>query len=257
MNQAKISITCQVIIIITMALIFTSCGLRIDLFELASKKENPNDEIDPFKLVDVMAISNSSVRVVFSHEVDVTSAETVGNYSIPGLSIISAMVNKYKNNVVDLETFPQQDIMYRLTVLSVLDINENELENHNSLIFHGDIPPSLLSASSISHTEVVIYFSEEVDFTTAKNTANYIISPDVPIASATRDVADWTKVTLITSSQSGAMTYTLTVNGVTDLTGNLVASPNSKDFIGTDPVDMTPPDVVSAVLVDSDTVEVH
>jgi len=44
MYQAKISITCLLIIIITMALIFTSCGLRIDLFELASQKENPNDE---------------------------------------------------------------------------------------------------------------------------------------------------------------------------------------------------------------------
>ncbi len=257
MEQAKRTISSLVFIIITTVLILTSCISRVDVFEFVSKKENQIDELDPFELVDVQAVSNSNVRVVFNHEVEVTSAEIVDNYLIPGLTIVSAKVNKYESNVVDLVTFPQQYIIYRLTVFSVLDIDENELENQNSLIFHGDIPPTIVSASSFGHTEVVIYFSEDVDFTTAENTDNYIINPGIPIISAMRDTADWTKVILFTGSQSGAVTYTLTVKGVKDLTGNPVISPNSKDFVGTDPIDMTPPDVVSAVLVDSDELEVQ
>jgi hypothetical protein len=195
--------------------------------------------------------------VVFNHYVDITSGENIGNYSIPGLNIISAKIDASDRTSVNLTTFPQQLIQYGLTVSVVVDVDGFILENQRTMNFQGDVAPSILSASSFDHTTVVVYFSEWVEQVSAETPSNYSIVPGLAVVSAVRDGADWSRVTLQTASQSGAVTYTLTVNGVTDLTGNPVGSPNSGDFTGTDFVDVTPPDVVSAVLVDSNTVEVQ
>jgi hypothetical protein len=64
-------------------------------------------------------------------------------------------------------------------------------------------------------------------------------------------------VTLVTGSQGDGTNYTLTVNNVQDITGNTIGSPNSKGFTGTGPVDTTPPQLLSALLVDGNTVEVR
>jgi hypothetical protein len=195
------------------------------------------------------ATSNTGVRVFFSNDVPLPDAEVVGNYSIPGLTVLGATRDGADFSIVDLTTSAQLGVTYTLTVSGVID--------PSSMSFDGDVSPYLSTVSSTANTEVVVHFSEEVEQVSAETLANYSITPALNVVSATRDGADWCKVTLQTDSQSGAVTYTLTANGVVDLTGNPVASPNSKDFVGTDPVDTTPPDVVSAVLVDSDTVEVQ
>jgi hypothetical protein len=122
--------------------------------------------------------------------------------------------------------------------------------------FAGDVSPYLMSVSSYSNTEVVIFFSETLEITSAENVANYSVS-GLAVSSATRDAADDTKVTLDTGSQGDGTTYTLTVNNVRDLNGNNIANPGTMDFIGTGFTDNTSPVVLSAVLVDSNTVEVQ
>jgi hypothetical protein len=241
------------IVFIAVILLFASCGLREDIFQLASERPLEGS----FELVDVYSTSNTSVRVVFSHYVDEASGGSEGCYSIPGLTIFSAKVDSSERTSVDVTTFPQQQIEYGLTVSGVVDVDGYILENQTSMTFHGDVAPLILSASSFDNTTVAVYFSEEVEQVSAETASNYSIMPGLGVVSAARDEADWSKVTLVTDPQSGAVTYTLTVNGVVDLTGNPVGSPNSKDFVGTDPLDMTPPDVLSAVLVDSNTVEVQ
>jgi hypothetical protein len=171
--------------------------------------------------------------------VPLPEAEVAGNYSIPGLTVMGAVRDSVDFSIVDLNTSAQASVLYTLNVSGMIQ--------PDSMQFNGDVSPYIQNVNSTDNLEVVVFYAEDVEQTSAENIGNYSIVPALGVISAARDLVDWTKVTLVTGSQSGAVT----------LTGNPVASPNSKDFLGTDPVDMTPPDVVSAVMVDSDTVEVQ
>jgi hypothetical protein len=194
------------------------------------------------------ATSNTGVRVFFSNDVPLPDAEVVGNYSIPGLSVLSAARDGGNFSIVDLTTTAQEDINYTLSVSGVIE--------PDTAIFGGDVDPYIVSVSSYGNTVVVVYFSEAVELTSAETETNYSIV-GLSIMQATRDAVDTSKVLLDTSSQADATIYTLTVSGVEDLTGNPVAMPNYEDFYGTGTVDNTQPTVMSASRLDSDTVEVQ
>ena len=195
-----------------------------------------------------VATSNIDVRVYFSDEVEQASAETAGNYSIPGLTVTGATRDLVDFSIVDLTTSPQEDINYTLTVTVVIDQDSRQ--------FGGDVEPYIQSVCSYSNTEVFVYFSEAVEIASAESLTNYSI-PGLTIISATRDAADFSKINLDTGSQGDGTNYTLTINSVTDLNGNSILNPGTMDFTGTGVTDNTSPRVLSAVLVDSNTVEVR
>jgi len=82
-------------------------------------------------------------------------------------------------------------------------------------------PPTLVSATVISDTQIDLAFSEAVEQFTAEEEANYDIIPFNSAASVVRDGTDLALVhlTLAIAMQSGN-TYTITVNGVEDLAAN-------------------------------------
>jgi len=182
----------------------------------------------------VHATSNTSVRVFFTNDVALPDAEVLGNYIIPGLTILDALRDGTDYSLVDLTTSPQADVNYTLSVSGVI--------SPDSASFDGDVSPYILNAISMDYIEVVVYFSEEVEQTSAENVCNYNILPGLGVVSALRNGADWSKVTLQTDPQSETTTYSLTVNNVTDLTGNTVSSPNSIDFTGPDPEEIMQPE---------------
>jgi hypothetical protein len=101
------------------------------------------------------------------------------------------------------------------------------------LIVNSDItPPSIVSVSGTPN-KVIVQFSEPVDTTTAGNIANYQLGGGLVVQSASPDAADPTRVTLTTSSQALGTQYTLTVTGVKDLFGNVIAAGASKSFPST------------------------
>jgi hypothetical protein len=219
-------------------LFLSSCFFRDEMYGLANLR---NDD-KPLELIDVRASSNTGVKVVFSKSLERTSAENTSNFSIQGLNIVSATVSISDDGIVDLVTSSQQDIGYFLTVTSMKDSDGELMEGSSSLIFMGDACPAVLNVSSNSNTEVVVYFSEEVEGIYAEDTGNYSITPATEVVSAIRDKADRAKVTLMTYPQSGAIMYTLAVNGVKDLTGNAMSSPCLKDFPGPDSEEIIQPD---------------
>lgn len=82
-------------------------------------------------------------------------------------------------------------------------------------------PPSLVSSTVISSTEVELIFSEDVEQTTIENTVNYAFNPTITLVSATRDALNFSKVTLVfTAPFTNGVTHQFTVNNVTDLTSN-------------------------------------
>ena len=111
-------------------------------------------------------------------------------------------------------------------------------------------PPSVVSAISISNTEVMLQFSEPMLQADIENHANYSITTvdsdtHIPIWDAIVANADNSTVLISTSSQSSAR-YLITATNVRDVDGNpitkptiadstILSSPSSTTFVGTDP----------------------
>jgi hypothetical protein len=85
-------------------------------------------------------------------------------------------------------------------------------------------PPSILSATALSATVVDVLFNEAVDITTSQIAANYSASNGLGFpTSAVRDAINTSLVHLTFASNiPPRTTITLTVNGVTDLSNNIL-----------------------------------
>ncbi len=105
--------------------------------------------------------------------------------------------------------------------------------NHTNLVFTNEINPKLLSAVTSSLTNVVLTFSKQMDPATANNASNYSITNGININQALIS-QDGTKITLSTSEHSSGQNYTVTVNNLKDISGNLIdPSANSAQYICT------------------------
>jgi hypothetical protein len=81
----------------------------------------------------------------------------------------------------------------------------------------------VVTSISASATQVILTFSKPVDSATAGNAAKYQISGGVSVIGATPNPLDATQVTLTTGSAlSFGTVYTVSINGVKDLFGNVV-----------------------------------
>jgi hypothetical protein len=102
-------------------------------------------------------------------------------------------------------------------------------------VFSDTNPPVLLNAQSISTNGANLFFSESLRVDTATNKANYSLTGpggSVTINNAALDVSG-TKVTLTTAPLLIGSNYTVTVTGVRDLTGNLIAPGSQANFVAT------------------------
>jgi len=89
-------------------------------------------------------------------------------------------------------------------------------------------PPTILSVSTSSATELTVLFDEPVSAATAQNVANYSVNLGIgtPI-SATINGLNPNQVDLVfTNSFNNGTNYTLTVQNVQDLSGNAMVSSN-------------------------------
>ena len=76
--------------------------------------------------------------------------------------------------------------------------------------------------ATLSGTKTVfVTFSEEMDVSSVENVTNYSINNDITVDSASLQNGN-TVVKLSTSSHSPNILYTITVNNVTDLSGNVI-----------------------------------
>ncbi len=112
-----------------------------------------------------------------------------------------------------------------------LDNNTNVLDDFTILKGPDTTLPTISSVESEGPaTEVVVNFSERVEQTSAEAAANYTIDNGVTVSAASLD-ASARVVTLTVTPLSVAITYTLTVNNVVDLSSNPIA-PNSQAAFG-------------------------
>jgi hypothetical protein len=109
-------------------------------------------------------------------------------------------------------------------------------------------PPKVLNAFLINTTTLRITFSESLDPLSAQNSGNYIIDNNINVVSASLSPSS---VTLNTSEHLPG-TYNITVNNVTDLSGNVIASPtNSASYFYLPSPDQESPKLIGTQIVDA------
>jgi endonuclease I len=102
-------------------------------FESGVRKLHPRGAADVVWAGDAFApvletvgvLSDSTVLVVFSEEVDPTTAESAGNYSVPGLTVLAAARNATNPDEVTVTVTPMSPQTYTLTVDGVEDLFGN------------------------------------------------------------------------------------------------------------------------------------
>ncbi len=100
----------------------------------------------------------------------------------------------------------------------------------DTTLVQDETPPEVRSATALSSQEVAVLFSEEVERSTAEDVSNYDIDKEVEVMTAVRDEASPSLVHLTTSGFTNGDTYTLTVNNVEDLNGNVIGANQMFDF---------------------------
>jgi hypothetical protein len=214
-------------------------------------------------LTSAVATANNKVKLTFSRDMT-ASVKNIANYSIAGLSILTADYNGTNKAEVILTTAAQtQGTIYTAIVTNVTDFSLNAIstsDNNNQKQFGGlaadTTKPTLNSVAALSNTTVQVTFSKDVDATTSQNIANYTIA-GLGVLKAEIDKDDKKIVVLTTNAQTQGTIYTAVVNNVTDTSGNVVDTANNinqKQFGGL-AADTTKPVLDSVVAKSNTTVE--
>lgn len=103
-------------------------------------------------------------------------------------------------------------------------------------------PPVLMNVTAISNTQVDVQFDEALEQISAENIANYTIT-GVTVSNSVLDGVDPTLVHLTTSTLTNGQTYTLTTNGINDLSAN-ASGVQTMDFVYFVPELPLPGDVI-------------
>ena len=213
-------------------------------------------DMTPPQVVSASLTNSKTLVINFSEALNSNSDQNANNYQISnGIIVISASLN---GNKVTLTTAPHITGSYVVTVNNVTDIAGNVINpNHNTANYNysaEDVTlPQVVSASLTNSTTLVINFSEILDLATAQNINNYSINNGINVSSA---VLSGTQVTLSTSAHKDGA-YTVTVNNVTDISGNIINPTNNNANYNYASDDVTPPQVVSATLIDSVTLNIY
>jgi hypothetical protein len=207
-------------------------------------------DVTPPQVVSASLINSTTLVINFSETLNASTAQNKNNYIINnGISVLSAVLT---GTQVTLTTSTHVSGAYTVTVNNVTDLAGNVINpNYKTANYNytgGDVtPPQVVNASLTNSTKLIINFSESLNSSTAQNINNYSINNGISVVSA---LLSGSQVTLTTTAHvSGA--YTVTVNNVTDLAGNVI-NPNFKTAnYNYSSGDVTPPQVISAVLTSS------
>ena len=91
-------------------------------------------------------------------------------------------------------------------------------------------PPSIEEVRTVSSTDLEIKFNEEVEQLSGEDTNNYVLDGGVSIISAVLDEFDKSLLRLTTSPLTNGSEYTIAIENVEDLNGNIIASNSKKSF---------------------------
>ncbi len=189
--------------------------------------------------------TNIAVAYAFGPGAGQAASGTSWSYGTEGMNYITEQMRdgwylgeswKYlldtrENSVAIHQRYADRDIHKELSGNNLFG-NPFLYANWTGSPYTDQIPPRLDAASSFgAPTEVMVYFSEPIDPTSAAVAGNYVIDGGVTVAAAVQQV-DESIVALTVSPLSPGATYTLTVNNIYDQATppNIIAPDSSVEF---------------------------
>ena len=193
----------------------------------------PVDQVGP-TLTLVSAVDATHLDVMYSEEVERTSAEDLSNYSISdGIEVLSARLAG-SGRVVNLETGTHEpDHLYYLAVSGVHDVSPqaNEIEPNSNYAYtyepEDQVGPTIRTVRIVDAAHIEVVFNETIEETSAEEVGHYSLDNEMTIISAELQ-GNGNTVALHTSDHRNGQMYVLTINGVRDNSpaGNEI-TPNS------------------------------
>ncbi|MDW7695480.1 lamin tail domain-containing protein [Flammeovirgaceae bacterium SG7u.111] len=194
----------------------------------------PDEE--PPKLLKISGLEGSELIIEFDEALREAEAVDKSNYSVDNFfSYPQSLVFSGENslNLVFSEPFEIEE-GYTLYVRNLSDTLGNRLINTDSLVFNfaDTKPPDLIKAELVTSSAVDIYFSEEVDSSSASTLINfYEVEMEENAIAAVRDENDRSLVHLFFPQPfSENKTLTLQVSNVEDVYGNAMPLPQEVEF---------------------------
>ncbi|SEO04380.1 S-layer homology domain-containing protein [Paenibacillus sp. OV219] len=189
--------------------------------------------------------NNSTIQVVFNEKVDASDARNVNNYSINNDLYVTRATLASDGKTVTLYTGEQENGKeYKLTIRNIADLAGNVMNTQRDIVFKGTNDhdkPLVKSVTVLSNSTVEVQFSEKVNADQAKKISSYTINNNLKVTNVLLDT-DGDAVILTTTKQTDAVLYTLTIQGISDLVGNMMDKATNLYFGGL--IDRTPPTVV-------------
>jgi len=192
-----------------------------------------NNLQDNFSYIEALAIESitvqneNSILVDFNLDLEETSAETLGNYSVNNSigNPTSASLGAVNSDQVAL-TFASPFVAntYEVTVNNVTD--ESTLSVAANLTDNYDyIPLEIDNITVTSATTIDLDFNQDLETTSAETESNYIINfgRGIP-TSAVQSGNNASIITLTISNPLVNNTYEITINNVTNTNGNATTS---------------------------------
>ena len=171
---------------------------------------------------------NTEYTVVFNEKVDPATATNIANYTIDNkLVVLKAEIDSAdKTGKTVILTTSEQTVgsIYNITIQNVTDVAGNVMDKYTSL-FGGmakdTIKPSAPTIVVTDNNKVSVTFAEKMNKTLAENIGNYSIDNSLVVLKAELNDAG-TVVTLTTSAQTVGTIYTVTVQNLADIAGNVM-----------------------------------
>jgi hypothetical protein len=186
-----------------------------------------------FNVTGATSTSVTTVVVTFDAAPEATSAATLANYAIPGLTLTGTPA--VSGNTVTLTTSQQATQTYTVTVSGVRRASDGEALTTASAMFGGRNAFDVAAAAPHTSSAVDIMFDAAPNAAQATTLANYSI-PGLTLSGV--PVLTGNSVRITTSSQT-ATAYTVTVSGVTRASDGEPLTVATAGFTGINPFDVT------------------
>ncbi|OQX96621.1 hypothetical protein B6I21_00510, partial [candidate division KSB1 bacterium 4572_119] len=211
----------------------------------------------PPEISDVISLDEIHVNIQFSELVEKISAENIANYSIDnGIQIFSASLNE-TGDLVQLTTSTHTPGQYLLTINNVRDraASPNTISpgSQFNYVYIDQTPPTLKDVVAAYEDSVDIIFSEAIDKGSAENISNYHIDNGVEILQASLD-QNAEIVHLKTSIHQEGI-FHITVNNIKDIAEipNVISQNTTREY---EYIDTSPPEIIEAVAISENQIEV-
>ena len=220
----------------------TSNQLR---YYLASDNSNLSGLLNGYFLQ--MGISGSKDSIEFFKQMGTTKTKLAGGIQGHCGKNTNALRIKVRRDLIGnwtiwADTLGNTDFMLECTAFDSTIHNTNYMgfwcnytSTRNNKFYFDDVyagsnivdlaPPTLLSITPVSATQIDIMFSESVQLSSAQNVNNYFVNGGVGNAlQATRDVANTALVHLIFFNSFQNKNYQITFSNVADVSGNVMTN---------------------------------